>query len=42
MCPAVYLFIGFIVGFFVFDAIVATIILFSILRLVNDANEPNP
>ena len=40
MCPAVYLFIGFIVGFFVFDAIIATIILFSILHSVNDTDEP--
>ena len=39
MCPAVYLFIGFIVGFFVFDAVIATIILFSIFRSVDEDDE---
>ena len=39
MCTAAYLFIGFLVGFIVCDAIFATVVLLSILNVVNDIRE---
>ena len=39
MCPATYLFIGFVAGFIVCDAIFATVVLVSILNALNDIRE---